>query len=72
MIRIIAVLLIVLGVAGLVAGGVSYFYRDKIIDIGPIHASVQREKRVPIPPVAGVIAIAAGAGLLLWSGKGSK
>ena len=69
MTRVLAVVLIVLGVAGLVQGGVSYWYRDKIIDIGPIHASVERKETVPIPPIAGVIAIAAGAGLLLWNTK---
>lgn len=62
---ILALLLVAVGVLGLAYGGFSYFYDDKIIDVGPIQATVQREKKVPISPVLGGVALAAGVGLLL-------
>lgn len=63
---IVALLLIAIGVLGLAYGGFSYFYNDDI-NIGPIHATIEREKKVPITPLAGGIAIASGVGLLLWN-----
>jgi hypothetical protein len=65
---IIALVLIAIGVLGLAYGGFSYFYNDHI-DIGPIHATVEREKKVPITPLVGGLAIASGVGLLLWNNK---
>ena len=62
---ILALVLIALGVLGLAHGGFSYFY-DDTIDIGPIHATVEREQKVPISPLAGGLAVAAGVGLLLY------
>lgn len=63
---IVALILIAIGVLGLAYGGFSYFYNDDI-NIGPIHATIEREKKVPITPLAGGIAIASGVGLLLWN-----
>lgn len=63
---IVALVLIAIGVLGLAYGGFSYFYDDDI-DIGPIHATVEREKKVPISPLVGGLAVASGVGLLLWN-----
>ena len=38
--KIVGIILIVLGLAGLAWGGITYTTREKIVDIGPIHASV--------------------------------
>ena len=65
---VLGLVLIAAGALGLVNGGFSYFYDDKI-DIGPIHTSVQREKKVPISPLLGAIALASGIGLLVWTKK---
>jgi hypothetical protein len=66
---ILALILIAIGVLGLAYGGFSYFYDDKVIDVGPIQATFEREKKVPISPLVGGIAIASGVGLLLWNNK---
>jgi H+/Cl- antiporter ClcA len=63
---IVALLLIAIGVLGLAYGGFSYFYDDSF-DLDPIHTTFEREKKVPITPLAGGIAVGAGVGLLLWS-----
>ena len=62
---IVGVLLIALGLAALVAQGVTYTSNETVIDIGPLHATADQERTLPLPPVLGVAAVAAGAGLLV-------
>ena len=62
---IVGVLLIVLGVAALVYQGISYTSRETIVDIGPLKATAEREKTLPLPPIIGIVAIAGGVALLL-------
>ena len=62
---IAGVLLIVLGLAALVYQGVSYTSRETVIDIGPITATADRQKTLPIPPVLGILAVAGGVALLV-------
>ena len=57
--------LIVLGLAALAYQGFSYTTREKVIDIGPIQATAERRKTVPLPPVVGIVAVVAGVGLLV-------
>jgi hypothetical protein len=65
MARALGAMLIVLGVVGLLYGGFSYVKREKIIDIGPIEATRTETKTVPLPPVAGAIALIAGVVLVV-------
>jgi hypothetical protein len=51
---IIGVALILLGVAALVYQGFTYTSRETVVDIGPVHATADREKTVPIPPLLGM------------------
>jgi hypothetical protein len=64
-IAIAGVLLIVLGLAALVYQSVSYTSRETVIDIGPITATADRQKTLPIPPVLGILAVAGGVALLV-------
>jgi hypothetical protein len=64
-IAIAGVLLVVLGLAALVYQGVSYTSRETVIDIGPITATADRQKTLPIPPVLGILAVAGGVALLV-------
>ncbi len=57
---VIGVVLIVLGILALAYQGITYTTRDKVIDAGPLQASVQKEKTIPLPPVIGGAAIVAG------------
>jgi len=59
------IVLIVLGVVALVYQGISYTRRETVLDIGPLHATADRERTLPIPPVLGVAAIAGGVALLV-------
>ena len=65
MIKAIGVILIVLGVCSFAWGGFSYVTREKVLDIGPIEATAEKHHRVPITPLAGGLAVAAGIALMV-------
>jgi drug/metabolite transporter (DMT)-like permease len=62
--KTIGVILIVLGLFGLAWGGFTYTTREKVVDIGPIHATREKTHDVPIPPIAGALALIGGVALL--------
>lgn len=57
---LIGLLLILLGLGMLVYQGFSYTKREKVLDIGPIEATKETHKTVPIPPIVGGIVLAGG------------
>ena len=63
--KILGMILIALGLFGLAWGGFTYTTREKVIDIGPIHATRDETHHVPLPPIAGAVALAAGVALVL-------
>jgi hypothetical protein len=50
-------------------GGFSHTTREKIVDIGPIHATRDQTHNVPLPPIAGAVSLIAGVVLLFASRK---
>jgi hypothetical protein len=62
---LIGLLLIVVGLVGLVYQGVTYTSRETVIDIGPLHATADRQKTLLLPPVVGIAAVAGGVVLLI-------
>jgi hypothetical protein len=64
-VRIAGIILIVLGVVGLAYGGITYTRRQDTVSIGPISATVNQRETLPISPIAGAVALAAGIGLLM-------
>ena len=63
------VVLIVLGLAALAYQGISYTSRETVVDIGPIHATADQKKTIPLPPVLGIVAVAAGVALLVTGAR---
>jgi hypothetical protein len=59
------VVLVVLGLAALVYQGFTYTSRETVIDVGPIHATADRQRTVPLPPVVGIVAVMGGVALLV-------
>jgi hypothetical protein len=57
--------LIVLGLVALAYQGITYTSREKVIDIGPIQATAERQKTLPLPPILGIVAVAAGVALVV-------
>ena len=67
--KLVAIVLIVLGAISLAYGGISYTKQEKVLDIGPIQATAEKHKTIPLPPLLGGIALVAGVGLLLLGPK---
>ena len=67
--RLVAIVLIVAGVLALVYGGFTYTEETHKADIGPIELSVKDKERVNVPMWAGVVAVGAGALLLVVPAK---
>lgn len=61
---IIGLLLCVIGVVGLAYGGITYTSHRDVVNLGPIHATINEEKTIPIAPIVGAVALVAGLALL--------
>ena len=66
---IVGILLIVIGVIGLAYGGFSYTKQKTVIDIGPIKATADERKTIPVPPILGGLALVGGIVMLVTGGK---
>jgi hypothetical protein len=68
-VKILGVVLIVAGVAGLVYGGFSYKKETHEAKIGPLQFSIKEKETVAVPIWLSIGAIAAGAILLVINRK---
>jgi uncharacterized membrane protein YidH (DUF202 family) len=66
---IIGVVLIVIGIVSLAYGGFSYTKREKVIDLGPIQATAETQKKIPLPPILGGICLVGGIVLVAVGGR---
>ena len=64
-VKMLAIVLIIAGVLGLAYGSFTYTKDTHQAKIGPIELSIKDKETVNIPVWAGVVAIVAGAFLLL-------
>ena len=58
------IILIAVGVVGLAWGGFTYTTSETLVDLGPIHATRDKTHTVPLPPIAGAVALVGGVVLL--------
>ncbi len=63
---ILALVLILCGVAVLGYQKFSYRTQETVLDIGPIKATAERTKTVPLPPILGFGLIAGGVAVLIF------
>lgn len=59
------ILLIILGVLALAYQGISYTRQEKVVDIGPIHATAEKHERIPLPPILGGLMLVGGIVMLV-------
>ncbi|HYR96735.1 MAG TPA: hypothetical protein VEM57_08350 [Candidatus Binatus sp.] len=59
------IVLIVVGVLALAYQGITYTTREKIVDLGPIEATRESKRTIPLPPVLGALALAGGIALVV-------
>ena len=61
---LLGIILIVLGVLALVYQGFTYTTREKVVDLGPLKITADKEKSIPLPPILGALALAGGVVLV--------
>jgi len=59
------IILIVIGIVIIVWGAFGFKTREKVVDVGPIHASKDTTHHVPYAPIAGAIVLIGGVILLV-------
>jgi uncharacterized membrane protein len=63
------IVLIVLGALALAYQGFDYTRQEKVLDVGPIHATAEEQKHVSIPPVLGGLVLVGGIALVIAGAK---
>jgi hypothetical protein len=64
-ISLAGIVLVVLGALALAYQGITYTHQEKVIDLGPIHATADTQERIPLPPILGGLALVGGIALLI-------
>ena len=67
--KLLGVILLVAGLAGLAWPVISYTRTEKVVDLGPIEVTAEREKHVPVPPIVGGLAAVAGLVIIVASSR---
>jgi uncharacterized membrane protein YidH (DUF202 family) len=68
---LIGIILIAVGIAALAYQGITYTTREKVVDIGPLQMTTEKTKTLPLPPIAGALALVGGIVLLVMGNKKS-
>jgi hypothetical protein len=69
--RIAGIILIVLGLAALLVRGLPYTKKETVLDAGPVEVSRSTRETLPLPPIAGLVAVVAGVALV-YAGRGKR
>jgi len=67
---LLAIFLILLGIAAFTYEGITYKTREKAVDMGALQVTTERKHHIPLPPLVGVIAIIGGVALLIRNDRG--
>jgi drug/metabolite transporter (DMT)-like permease len=65
--KIPAIFLIVIGTIIVVWGAMGFRTQDKVLDVGPIHATKETTHHIPYGPLAGALLVLGGVVLLVKS-----
>ena len=61
---LIGIVLIAAGLVSLAYQGITYTSRETALDVGPIKATADTQKTIPVSPILGGLALAGGVTLL--------
>jgi uncharacterized membrane protein len=62
---IFGIALIMLGVVAFAYQGITYTSREKVIDVGPLQATIDKQETIPLSPLVGGMALVGGIVLLI-------
>ena len=68
----LGILLVVVGGLALAYQGFTYTHQEKVLDVGPIHATADKHDRVSIPPIVGGLMLVGGIVLVVGGSKKSS
>jgi uncharacterized membrane protein len=68
---ILGIALIVLGVVSFAYQGITYTTQEKVIDLGPLKATVEKKETIPLPPLLGGLSLVGGIVLLIVGARKS-
>ena len=63
---VFGIMLIAIGIAGLIIDNITFTGKKVVIYAAPLKAPADQHRTIPIPSIAGVIAIAVGAGMIFF------
>jgi len=66
---ILGIALLILGVISLAYQGLTYTTREKVLEIGPIKATKETERTIPLPPVLGGLALVGGVVMVVAAAR---
>jgi uncharacterized membrane protein HdeD (DUF308 family) len=69
LLSIAGIALIVAGLLALAYQQISYTTRETVIDIGPLEATTETKRTIPLSPLVGITAVGAGVVLLVVARK---
>jgi len=59
------IILLVVGSLALAYQGFTYTTREKVIDMGPVQVTAEKQKTIPLQPLIGALALGSGLVLLV-------
>ncbi len=66
---LVGIVLVAIGIISLIYQGITYTERKKAVDIGPVEVTTENKKTIPLPPIVGGLALAAGVTLIAVGSK---
>ena len=66
-IMILGLVLIIAGAIALTYHGITYTTHERVLKIGPIEATKEKEKTIPLSPVLGGVVLTAGIVIIVMS-----
>jgi hypothetical protein len=67
--KLVAIILIVIGVIALAYQGITFTTREKDVDLGPLQISHSERHTVPLGPIVGAVALVGGLALLIGANR---
>jgi hypothetical protein len=64
---LIGIVLVVLGIGGLIVQNVTFTETKHVLNVGSLQVTAEEQHNVPIPTIAGIVAVIAGLGMIFAS-----
>ena len=71
-ITLVGIALILLGIVAFAYQGITYTSRETVFDFGPIRATADTQKTIPLPPILGGLVLVGGIVLVVVGAKKSS